>query len=232
MLSRMTDSFTCEISPQQLRLTQGKRPICCVEREPQQSLEEALLSLLTVHCGGLPWFHSIRFLLSPSLVNHLVVPWASGISTPDELRDYATILAPKMFPRHASKALRFGFEDIHHGHNALMIMMDETLWQQLYRVTRTRKLRFHGVNTPMHSLLKTWSGALPETGVFALPEEAECTFACRSGGEWQQVYRIALPDIQTPQQLSLVSRLAGLPSTSCYYWHAEKGRMILPAQES
>ena len=217
MLSRMTNTLTCEISPQRISISQRNSLLSRIELEPGGLLETTLVTQLQPFCCWLPWFYNIRFILDAGLVNHLVVPWQKGISTPDELRDYGIALTQNAIPHLMGKSFRLGFEDIAYGHNALALVIEEEQWQTLSLVANQLKLRFPGVNTPLRSLLSTWRGTLPEEGIFALPGESDSTFACRSRGEWQHVYRLSFPGIQTEQQLTLVARLAGLRNTPCYF---------------
>ncbi|MBI0472078.1 hypothetical protein EXT68_02835 [Pectobacterium parmentieri] len=198
-----------------------------VKCSSEQPLEDSLLELLQPVSGKLPWCNTIKFSLDASLIQHLVIPWQDGISTPGELRNYSAMLAQKHFPQLAGKSFKIGFEYSGYGHNALALALEEEQWRILHQVTQRLKIRFLGVITPLRSLLETWQHALPDEGIFALIGEESSTFACRSEGQWQQIHRMALPDLHTRQQLALVARLTGMRDASCHIWDKVQGRITL-----
>lgn len=209
MLSYMTDIYTCEIRSQQVRISRREQQISCSEIQANEPLEDTLLIQLQSICSQLPWFRAVRFVLDTSLVNHLVVPWPEGVRTPSELRNYTIMLARQKFTHLSGKTLRVGFEDCRYQRNALAFVLEDTLWQSLYKITRDLKLRFSGVTTPLKDLLVTERDGLTEEGIFVLSGDSGNIFACRSESEWQQVYRMVLPDMSLEKQVKLVSRLAG-----------------------
>ncbi|WP_129544049.1 MULTISPECIES: hypothetical protein [Serratia] len=205
----MTDIYTCEILSRQVRISRREQQIACSEIQANEALENTLPMQLQSICSQLPWFRAVRFVLDTSLVNHLVVPWPEGVRTPSELRNYTIMLARQKFPHLSGKPLRVGFEDCRYQRNALAFVLEDTLWQSLYEITRDLKLRFSGVTTPLRDLLVTEQNGLAEEGIFVLSGDSGNIFACRSESEWQQVYRMVLPDMPLEKQVKLVSRLAG-----------------------
>ncbi|RYC43346.1 hypothetical protein [Pectobacterium zantedeschiae] len=227
MLLGRINPIVCEITPQHVQILQGNREIHGVKRSSDQPLEDTLLELLHPVSSRLPWCNTIKFSLDASLIQHLVIPWQNGISTPGELRNYSAILAQKHFPQLAEKSLKIGFEYSGYGHNALALALEEEQWRVLHQVTQRLKMRFLGVITPLRSLLETWQNALPDEGIFAILGEDSSTFACRTAGQWQQIHRMALPDLHIRQQLALVARLTGMRDAPCHIWEKAQGRITL-----
>ncbi|HEI8868862.1 TPA: hypothetical protein SLG40_004436 [Serratia odorifera] len=224
MLSLMTKTWRCDISSRQLRASLGDTVLVTTERLADQTLEEALLALLSSCCRCLPWVDAIEFSLDASMAYHFVTPWQNGISTPAELRGYGHVIVQQHFPHLVGKPLKIGFEDMGYGCNALTMALEEELWSILRAVARSLKLRLQGITTPLRSLVRSRE-QLPSTGIFAIIGSESSTFACRVDDEWQQVYRMALPDQAVDQQLTLILRLANMRTAPCYFWDGANGQM-------
>lgn len=225
----MVNTLRCEVSTHRLRVLQRGVELHMVKREKDRSLTDEITSLVGSYIGRIPWLHSIEFVLDINLVHHLVTPWQEEISTPDELRDYSNVLVRQHFPHLVNKALKMGFEDSAYGHNALTIAVEEEICSALYEAARRMKLRMRKISTPLYSLLHTWHSALPATGIFAVYGDEGSTFACRVGGEWQQVYHMAFPGLAPEQQLALIARLTNIRDAACYWWDSQAGRNVFPA---
>ncbi|MBJ2066820.1 hypothetical protein [Serratia odorifera] len=223
MLSLMTKTWRCDIAARQLRVSLGDTVLATTERLADQTLEEALLALLSPYGRRLPWLDAIEFSLDASMAYHFVTPWQDGISTPAELRGYGNVIVQQHFPQLAGKPLKVGFEDMDYGCNALTMALEEDLWSTLRAVARRLRLRLQAITTPLRSLVRSGK-ELPSNGIFAIMGSESSTFACRVDGEWQQVYRMAFPDHAVEQQLTLILRLANMRTAPCYFWDSVNGQ--------
>lgn len=224
-------TWQCDIYPHRLQLREGDL-VLGEQIIGESPLEEALLTLLEACPTRFPWLDAIEFWLDVDKVYYLMLPWQEGIKKPEELRYYAQSLIPNTFPQLAKQELLIGFETAEYAKTALAVALEHTLWQTMKDVAKHKKLRFYGVITPLQPLLEYWGKNLPDQGIFAVMSADAVTFASRNEGNWDNVHRMALPDLPTSEQLALVRRLSGSMEIPCYSLDTGSWKISFPSKIS
>ena len=217
MLS-LTNIWQCDIWSHAVRLRKGEQEIIRCERAPGEPLETILNLALSRLTGTLPWRDAIEFYLDTDDLDFLVVPWQTGIVSPQELRAVAQHQAEEVLPKPngASGQWQIRFEDMQHGKSALAACLTAQRWQQLAVLARQHRLRFRGVVTPFQLLLHPFHQNLPTTGLFICLGNEQSRMACRKEGEWQSVFTLTLPQKTIDLQLEIMTRLSGMPDHPRY----------------
>lgn len=219
MLFRFIKHWSCKLQHQHLELWLADQLHAQLQWQPDLPLAAQLEQLFATRPAAPAWRDSLEFVVDTPHVNYLLVPWPQGITSPRELRQYASLLLAEQ--QEQQHEMKVSFLHSNYGEDAFAVLINQQLFATLKQQAKRQRLRLVSLCTPFRSMLAGFGRKLPENALIALVGEEESSFACRYQQRWHSVFTLRMPHSDLQQQLDTANRLAGLPPLERYVIHSQ-----------